>query len=293
MLKKAVLLFPLMTLSACADTMHWLEGEEQPAAAAPAPALSAPQEYVQMDYLASAKNAEAAKDYLGAVQYYEQALRAEPGNRAAALGFAENLRRIAQYDRAMTVYDGILAGDPNSIDAKEGKALTYVEKGDYDTPVAIFEQVVKADPKRAKSLNGIGVLFTTRDMHSEASQYFSEAVRQSGNKPYDALRNLGLSQALEGRYDLAICTIKQTADLAQPGSADRKHVLMDLALVYAAAGQVEDALAVAGSYYAGSRPNPNFTLYPRLAADKKLAKAYMSTSIIATGVYYDDGWKKD
>lgn len=176
------------------------------------------------------------------------------------------------------------------IDVKEQQALALLAKGDYDTPVAMFDEILKADPKRGQSLQAVGILFTTRNLYKEAARYFTEAAKYNSVNPIKSLKDLGFSEALQGKFDLAICTMKQTAELTRIGTAERKNALMDLALVYAAAGQVEDALAIAGSYYSSAQPNNNFGTYAKVAQDRKLAQAYLSTSIIAGNAHYHDGW---
>lgn len=216
----------------------------------------------------------------------------DAANRAQALANANGYRMSGDNDRAILVYDNLIKADPSNLDAREGKALALVAKGDYETPVAMFDEILKADPRRGQSLNAVGVLFTTRGLHKEAEQYFSEAAKNTPQAPILPLKNLALSQALQGKHTAAICTLKQTSDSTVMGSLDRKRTQMDLALVYAAGGQVQDALAIASSYYVGTTPNDNFKLYSKLAQDKKLANGYLSTSIVATNAYYYDGWKK-
>lgn len=174
--------------------------------------------------------------------------------------------------------------------AKEAQALGLLAQGDYDTPVAMFDEILKADPKRGQSLQAVGVLFTTRNLYKEAARYFTEAAKYNTVNPIKSLKDLGFSEALQGKYDLAICTMKQTSELTRIGTAERKYAQMDLALVYAAAGQVEDALAIAGSYYSSAQPNNNFGIYSKIAQDPKMAQAYLSTSIIAGNSRYHDGW---
>lgn len=283
MQKTLSLLVLLLSLTACAE-----EFVEEPAVEPP----SAPMQPVQppkpmVDWTGKAKFAELSGDYAGAAEIYRTALQHEPGNRDFQYAMAENYRRVGEYDRAFAVYTEILNADPAALTAKEGGAMTLISKGDYDTPIRLLDEVIKADMRRPSALNGMGVLFTTRNLQGDAQKYFNEALKYAPGDPL-ILSNLGLSKALEGKHREAAELLKNASALTMLGSYDRKRTDMQLALVRAASSSPEDALAIAGAYYAGSQYNSALGIFARIAASKQLAKTYLHAALTDGKAYYQD-----
>ncbi|NBX04223.1 MAG: tetratricopeptide repeat protein [Alphaproteobacteria bacterium] len=274
----------IFALSGCVE-------EAPPAVTKPEQVLSAPlvsQEVVQ-SWMKKAKFDELRGDFSAAAQSYTGAVHADPSSREARLGLASAHRHLGEYDKAFAIYTDLLKADPNSLEAKEGGALTLIAKGDFDSSIALLDEVIKADPRRPEALNGMGVLFTTRNMQPEAQQYFIEALKFSPNNA-TIIGNFGLSQALQGKYKEAGAALSQASAAATPGSYERKRADMSAALVHAAAGRAEDALAIAGAYYGGAEYNTALGLYAKLAKDKKMAASYIRSALTGGRTYYEQGW---
>ncbi|MGE0753925.1 MAG: tetratricopeptide repeat protein [Alphaproteobacteria bacterium] len=239
---------------------------------------------------ANAKSAEQQGEWGTAVQIYKQLLDKDPDNTQYIVAMAESQRRTGDHDRAVALYDLALGKDATLLAAKEGKALALLSKGDFEQPVPLFEEVMKVDDKRWKTLNGLGILFTTRGMYKEAGQYFAKALEHSpGNT--SIMNNKGLTMALDGDSSAAIDTLLQAGALAAGNGVDRKRIDMNLALVYAIAGRLEDARMVTETYYAGAQLNNNMGLYAHLAKDDQMAKAYLNTALTQSKVFYDKAWE--
>jgi Flp pilus assembly protein TadD len=196
---------------------------------------------------------------------------------------------MGEFDKAFSIYGELLKADPSMLQAKEGGALTLIAKGDYNTPIDLLEQVLQTDPHRPQALNAMGVLFTTRNMHTEAQRYFAEALKLMPDNPV-IMGNIGLSQALAGRYREAGVSLSKASSAAVAGSYERKRADMNTALVHAAAGRAEDALTIASAYYGGLEYSKAFGLYTALAADKKMAANYLHQALAGGRTYYEKGW---
>ncbi len=240
--------------------------------------------------LEAAKNAEKSEKFTQASQIYQQILDKEPENITVVFLLAESLRRGGEYDKAMEIYDSLLIKSPSDVNAKEGKALSLLAKGDFEAPTALFEDVLKEDKTRWKTLNGMGILFVTRGLYTESHQYFEAALKQSPNN-VSILNNLGLSQALDKQYEVAIKNISQASAQSNLGSAQRKHVDLNLALVYASAGKLEEARKIAELYLSGALLNNNLGLYAHLAKDDALAKSYLNMALTESKTYYSKAWE--
>jgi Flp pilus assembly protein TadD len=237
----------------------------------------------------AAKNAEKEGNFQAASQYYQQMLEKNPDNKEMALALAETYRRSGDNDRAIALYEMLLQKDPSMLGAKEGKALALMAKGDFDTPTTLFDEIMKADATRWKTLNALGILFTTRNMHVEAQQYFQAALKQNPSSP-TVLNNLGLSQALNRQSDEAVASLSQASALTAAGTVDRKRIDLNLALVYAISGKLDQANIIAEQYFTGPVLDNNRGLYAHLAKDDQMAKAYLNMALTESKTFYEKAW---
>lgn len=238
--------------------------------------------------LQAAATAEKQGDFAQAAEIYRQGLEKQPDNKDMQLLLADSYRQSGKEDDAIALYDTLIAQNAKPIEAKEGKGLALLAKGDFNAPATLFEQVMAADPARWKTLNALGVLFTTRNMHSEAQQYFQEALKFSPANP-SVLNNIGLSQALEHRYTDAFQNLILASGFAAE-ERQRRRIDLNLALVYGASGRLSDARAIAARYYSGSQLYNNLGLYARLAKDEQLAKDYLNMALAESKAFYDKPW---
>ncbi len=284
-MRKYVFLLPILLLPAC-------NGGSQPIdAKAFLSSLEGPKvPTIQDTMLENAKSAEAAGEWSTANQLYQQLLVKSPENTDLMISTAETYRRLGKYEPAIALYDAALDKDKSLVNAKEGKALALLSKGDFDSPTPLFEEVMKTDATRWKTLNGLGILFTTRGMHPEAQQYFREALKHAPANT-SVLNNLGLSQALTKEYDNAADTLLQAGAIAAASGKERKRIDLNLALVYAVAGRIEDARIVAENYYSGAVLNNNMGLYAHLARNNQLAKDYLNMALTESTTYYEKAWQ--
>ena len=245
---------------------------------------------MQDGQIEEAKNAEKVGDYAKASQIYQQILEKSPEDKNIVLLLGDNFRRSGEYDKAISVYDSLIAKDAANISAKEGKAITLISKGDFETPTALLDDVIKLDAKRWKSLNAMGILFVTRGLQPEAQQYFEEALKNSPNN-LAVMNNLGLSKALSKDFSKSIEMLNKASAQSGVGSAERKRIDLNLALVYAATGKLEEAKKLAEIYLVGAQLNNNLGLYAHLAKDDNLAKSYLNMALTESKTYYSKAWE--
>ena len=283
-MQKRSFLFALLFLAACnggvgpVDSKKLLEG------------LDGPKIKGVSDTLQDAATAtENQGNFAQASVYYQQMLEQKPDDVDIKMALADSFRRGNVPDKAIYVYDDILAKDPQNIAATEGKALALITKGDFESPTPLLESVLKQDPKRWKTLNALGILFATRNLQTEAQQYFTSALQSHENSP--ALNNnLGLSQALERKYAAAIATLQKASALSNSTTMERKRIDLNLALVYASAGKMDEAREIASHYLTGAALNNNLGLYAHLGQDDQLARAYLNMALTESKTYYPKAW---
>jgi len=281
---RLIYLFLLLPLAACEGGMQPVDAQKLLST------LDGPKvATVQDTVIESARNAESQGKFSEAAQFYQQALEKQPYSKELMVALGDNFRRSGENDRAISVYDTALVQDANFITAKEGKGLALMAKGDFDMPGVLFGEVIKVDATRWKSLNGLGILFSTRSMQKEAQVYYQEALKYSPNNP-SVLNNLGLSQAMDRNFDASYASLTQASTLAATGSQDRKRIELNLSLVYAIAGKLDDARAIAERYFSGATLNNNLGLYAHLAKDDQLAKAYLNMAMTDSKTFYERAW---
>lgn len=240
--------------------------------------------------LEAAKKAEEAEDFAQSSLMYQQILSRDPNDIEVVGLLADSMRRGGEYDKAIAAYDNVLVKEPKNLTAKEGKALALLAKGDFETPTELLEEVIKSDRTRWKSLNGMGILFVTRGLYSDSLIYFNEALKYSPSNAA-VMNNLGLAEALNKNYAAALETLQKAAMQTSVGSNARKRIDLNLALVYASSGNLENANKIAASYLSGAALSNNMGLYAHLARDDKTAKAYLNMALTESKTYYEKAWE--
>jgi Flp pilus assembly protein TadD len=279
----------LLMLAACdsggsmpLDSQKWLDSMAGPKF-----------EGVDETQLKAAQAHEKEGDYRAAGQIYQQLLDKKRGDPEIMFLLAETLRRGGETDKALASYDIIIeqgGGNDVLLRAKEAKALTLIAKGDYEGPSALLQEVMKQDKRRWKTLNGMGILFVTRNMPAEAEQYFNAAQRENPSS-VSVMNNLGLAQALMKNYPASIDTLSRASSQTVSGSNDRKRIDLNLSMVYATAGKLDDAKRIAEIYFTGPQLKNNLGLYAHLAKDDALAESYLNMALTESKTYYARAWE--
>lgn len=235
-----------------------------------------------------AENAEKQGNYAQAAQNYQQLVDNDNTNTSYAIRYGENLRKSGQPEKALIVFESLLRQSPNNVDALEGKGLALLSMGETDKAGVTLNQVMQLAPNRWRTLNAIGVLFTSKAMYPEAQQYFDTALQNQMNHPA-ILNNKGLTLAIEGQYVQALETLFAARSFArlpiQQTQAD-----LNAALVYAIAGDTEQAGKMAAQHLQGAALQNNLGLYALLAEDKKLAKTHLHMALSDSKTFYEKAW---
>jgi len=237
----------------------------------------------------AAKAAEKKGDFAQAVQIYQQMLEKNENDSDTILALADALRRNGEYEKATSAYDNLIKKDPNNLAAREGKGLVMLSKGDFETPTSIFLDVLKIDGKRWKSLNAVGILFTTRGLYPESQRYFEESLHQNPRN-VSVMNNLGLAQALNKQFSASVATLQNASAQSSVEGLDRKRIDLNLAMVYASMGKLDEAEKIARLHLTGVQLSNNLGLYAHLAKDDQLAKSYLNMALTDSTVYYSKAW---
>ncbi len=253
--------------------------------------LAAPQVAGVTDALKSqAEQAAAGGDYNRAAQTYKQLLDQEPQNRDYTLAFADSLRRSGNHQAAIELMNTYLVAHPADAVALETRGLSLMSTGSIAEAGKDFEQALAADPTRWRTLNAVGVLFTMKNKTKEAIAYFDESLVHNPDNA-SALNNRGLALAMDSRYEDAVESFERTKRNLRIGSPDMKQVDMNLALVYAIAGRLDDAERIASQYLSKAALYNNMAVYAQLSKNPELSRSYLDMALTQSPVYYERAWK--
>jgi Flp pilus assembly protein TadD len=180
--------------------------------------------------------AEQAKDYAAAADYYRNLLERKPDDQKIALALARNLRLIGQPEEAVFVL------------------LPFIEKNDKDAKLmfelgkdqiaaaqpALAEKALKRalefDPKNWEIHSALAVAYDYQDLSAEAQEAYLAALALSPENP-TVLNNLALSQAKAGALPIAIATMERAAR----ASRNRAQIRQNLAMLLALKGDIQGA----------------------------------------------------
>lgn len=260
------------------DAKAWLSSQEGPKV-----------EGVQAALLKSAHDADLAGDWRTATSYYQQLADKNPDNKDIQISLADDLRKLGDTAKATSIYDMVLKKDPNNPAATEGKGLALMQQGDMDGAVQILLKLAQTDKASWRTYNAVGIIAASKQSPAAAKPYFEQALAMSPNNP-SILNNIGLSQAMSHEFDSANATLTQAATLATPRPAFREQIELNNAMVYAAAGKLENAEAIARQYYTGAELSNNMGFYAHLANDDQLAKTYLNMALTQSKRFYPRAW---
>lgn len=244
---------------------------------------------VEATQLKMAQDAEAAGNFPQAAQLYQQLADSYPTKIQYRLDYADAIRRAGDPDAAIAVYDVILGGTPSNVEAKEGKALALMQKGSFDMAEPLLLETKTSGKATWKTFNALGVLAASHQQAEPAKQYFAEATRLSPNNA-SVLNNSGLALALNKEYDAAVATLTQASGLSAGKPVNRKQIDLNMALVHASAGKLEQAETIARQYYEGAALSNNMGFYAHLAKDDQLAKTYLNMALTQSKTFYQRAW---
>ncbi len=222
-------------------------------------------------------------------QLYDTPKISAADKRRYTVGLAEASRRNGDPEGAITLLDKVLKDDPQNVEALEGKGLALLSQGKVQDAGRQFESVMALDTKRWRTLNALGILFMTKDMVPEAMAYYTEALKYSADNP-SVLNNIGLSFAIEKRYDKAVEALEQASRMASGDTVRKRQIDLNMAMVLGISGDTDKAREIASRYLKGPALDNNLGVWAHLADNDDLARAYLNTALSGSTMHYERAW---
>ncbi len=166
--------------------------------------------------------------------------RADPGDAAAALAYAQALRASGQRTQAASVLEQASLQHPRdaALLGAFGRALADV--GKFEQALEVLNRAHSPDQPDWRILSAQGAVLDQLGRHQEAQRYYASALKIRPDDP-SVLSNLGLSYALGKDLKNAEVTLRRAATF--PGADPR--VRQNLALVVGLQGRFTEAESIA------------------------------------------------
>lgn len=113
------------------------------------------------------------------------------------------LQMARNYDGAIKYYDAVLAVNPAHGDAMSGKASALEKMGLKKESLALLEQAIKVDPRNANAWYNLGVVYASENRYLEALQVYEKAIELDPENPRSFLNRGAILRKL-GRYEEAL-----------------------------------------------------------------------------------------
>ncbi len=191
------------------------------------------------------------RDFKGALQSYEEALRRLPNSAFVLEQMAHLERRLGQFEAAQKHYQAAAQLDPRNIGILLTLADTLQSVRRYDEARTILDRALEISPGNEAALAVKALIFQAQGRLNEAAQVLAKAPANSRDEVLSFARAIQLYD--ERRFDEAIVQIQQNTPAAY---ADDPRTLTLLGLCQKLSGKEDQARATFTKAVAAMKPTP-------------------------------------
>jgi TolB-like protein/Tfp pilus assembly protein PilF/class 3 adenylate cyclase len=214
------------------------------------------------------------RDFQGALQSYEEALRRLPNSALVLAQMAHLERRLGQADVAQKHYQAAAQLDPRNIDILLTLADTLQSVRRYDEARRIVDRVLEMSPRNEAALAAKAFSFQAQGRLNEAAEILAKAPANSQDEALTFARAIQLYD--ERRFDEAIVQIQQNAPAA---FANDPRILTLLGLCQKLSGKEDHARATFTKAVAAMKPTPDSVV----VVDARTLPCYLSWAYAGLG----------
>jgi TolB-like protein/Tfp pilus assembly protein PilF/class 3 adenylate cyclase len=207
------------------------------------------------------------RDFKGALQSYQEALRRLPNSAFVLEQMAHLERRLGQVDEAQKHYQAAAQLDPRNIGILLTLADTIQSVRRFDEAQTIFDRALEMSPGNEAALAAKASSFQTQGRLKEAAEILAKAPANSQDEALAIVRALQLYY--ERRFDEAIAQIQQNTPAAV---ATDPRTMTLLGLCQKLAGKNDDARATFTRAAAALKPTPDSVV----VVDARLLPCYLA-----------------
>ncbi|MBI4562922.1 MAG: tetratricopeptide repeat protein [Candidatus Rokubacteria bacterium] len=156
--------------------------------------------------------------YAPAIEEYEKAVTADPGNLEAYNNLGVLLKETGRVDLAVEAFQRALALDPKYEKALNNLGVVRYLKGQYEEAISLFRQAILINPDNLESYTNLGIIYFLADRLEEARGAFERAL-QLDPKHAETHYNLALLYERRGIWPKAFTHYQRFIELASPKHA--------------------------------------------------------------------------
>jgi len=205
--------------------------------------------------------AEQAKDWEAAAEYYRALFERSPEDEKLALRYARTLRYAGYGPEATVLLMPFADKHPRnaSLQLELGKCM--IAASQPAKAIEVLKKALVLEGKNWEILSALGIAYDYQDMQAEAQESYLKALDLSPENPV-VLNNLALSQAKSGALPIAIATLERAS--SQPRA--RMQIRQNLAVLLAYKGDAQNAERLARQDLPADMAGRNASLFRLFAA---------------------------
>ncbi len=215
-----------------------------------------------------ARSFEQGGDPGNALNMYLQAIAAYPTSVVPKMGAANLYSNAGEFGAARRLLQAALISEPDNDDVKLMLTSVYLMEGDSGLARNLLGSLNRTDANRVRIDTLFGFSYDIEAMFELAQGYYLNALDIQPDAP-TTLTNYALSQALSGRYDVAVSAIQVNLNR----TATRADARENLALIYAMSGQTKAAVSIIETILTPDEVRENALFYNLLPLLTDLEKA--------------------
>ncbi|WP_373537654.1 tetratricopeptide repeat protein [Microcoleus sp.] len=189
------------------------------------------------------RNLQMQRNFGGAIECYERALRSDPNYAAAHSNLGVVKQHVGRLTEAIAHYQQALEIDGNLAETASNLGSALAEAGENAEAIAQYQRALSLNPNCAEAMINLGLLREEEGNVSEAVRLYQQAIQVNPDCAA-AYLNLGIALEKQGEeagadYDRAIANYERAIEL-DPNYFDALH---NLAYASIRQGRVADAIA--------------------------------------------------
>ncbi|MFH0984764.1 MAG: tetratricopeptide repeat protein [Candidatus Omnitrophota bacterium] len=163
-------------------------------------------------YLLMAEISRLRKDFSGAENLYEKALRSDPDVANVKIGLGRLYLDVKELDKAEAVFNEALAKDPASVGAMQGLAKVFTERGEFQKAITQYGRLAEKKPDDPAVLSSLGMVYLKMDQPKTALEVFRKILARN-DLDAKTHTNAGLAYALMNDADNALMEWNRALEL--------------------------------------------------------------------------------
>ncbi|QPF81733.1 tetratricopeptide repeat protein [Bradyrhizobium genosp. L] len=202
------------------------------------------------------------------IETYHERLRANPKDADAALKYARALRATGQRAQAVAVMEQAVLAQPSNKALLAGYGRALADNGNFQQAFDVLGRAHTPEDPDWRILSAQGAVLDQLDRHDEARQYYASALKIVPDEP-SVLSNLGLSYMLAKDLPKAEETLRRARERAPRDM----RVRTNLAVVVGLQGRSAEAETIMKADLAPAEGAANVAALKKLLARKEAVRA--------------------